>query len=216
MYFGTKETVFVITKRKEKEKVFSPTKHCLTFYFCFYFYHLSSIIIFLFLRRKKVRGNCNVILREREPLFSSTVPYSPNQKKSRFQLLKLWTPTAPLFLFSFYYILLGKSIYALFLFRSLVLFSLLMAEFPPNLEDGELWLPSDIFLNEVPSKYNPYRISCMEDFAGHFAALSLLQNHSSPTPSRPHPKSPLNSQVLWALLYFSLALFIFLYEFFFF
>ncbi|OAY40734.1 uncharacterized protein LOC110623635 [Manihot esculenta] len=69
-----------------------------------------------------------------------------------------------------------------------------MAEFPPNLEDGELWLPSDIFLNEVPSKYNPYRISCMEDFAGHFAALSLLQNHSSPTPSRPHPKSPLNSQ----------------------
>ncbi|KAF2308314.1 hypothetical protein GH714_039981 [Hevea brasiliensis] len=69
-----------------------------------------------------------------------------------------------------------------------------MAEFPPNLYDGELWLPSDIFINEVPSKYNPYRISCMEDLAGHFAALCLLQNHSSLTPSRPPPKLPLNSQ----------------------
>lgn len=81
MYFGTKETIFVITKRKEKEKVFSPTKHCLTFYFCFYFYHLSSIIIFLFLRRKKVRGNCNVILRERER--APLLLYSPLFPKSK-------------------------------------------------------------------------------------------------------------------------------------
>lgn len=81
MYFGTRETIFVITKRKEKEKVFSPTKHCLTFYFCFYFYHLSSIIIFLFLRRKKVRGNCNVILRERER--APLLLYSPLFPKSK-------------------------------------------------------------------------------------------------------------------------------------
>ncbi|OAY42987.1 uncharacterized protein LOC110620622 [Manihot esculenta] len=71
-----------------------------------------------------------------------------------------------------------------------------MAEFPPNLDDGELWLPSDIFLNEVPSKYNPYRLSCMEDLAGHFAALSLLQNHSSSSLSSPPPKPALNSQGL--------------------
>ncbi|XP_012074333.1 uncharacterized protein LOC105635822 isoform X2 [Jatropha curcas] len=74
-----------------------------------------------------------------------------------------------------------------------------MAEFPPNLDDGELYLPSDIFLTEVPSKYNPYRLSCMEDLATHFASLSLLKNQPSSTPSRPPPKPPLNYQVKMAV-----------------
>lgn len=53
-----------------------------------------------------------------------------------------------------------------------------MAEFPPNLDDGELWLPSDIFLNEVPSKrgLHLHRLSpCMDDLAQRLAALSLLK-----------------------------------------
>ncbi|EEF29838.1 uncharacterized protein LOC8275750 [Ricinus communis] len=77
-------------------------------------------------------------------------------------------------------------------------------QFPPNLDDGEHWLPSDILLNEVvlPAKYNnnsnnPNRFSCMEDLAAHFATLSLLKNHhslTSLTPSRPIPNPSLCSQ----------------------
>ncbi|XWS43346.1 hypothetical protein CRYUN_Cryun16bG0095100 [Craigia yunnanensis] len=53
-----------------------------------------------------------------------------------------------------------------------------LSNFPPNLDDGELWLPSDIFLNEVPSKFKPHLhhhlpFSCMDDLASRFAALSL-------------------------------------------
>ncbi|EXC21220.1 hypothetical protein L484_002230 [Morus notabilis] len=64
-----------------------------------------------------------------------------------------------------------------------------MAEFPPNLDDGELWLPSDIFLNEVPSKrgLRHHFPSCMEDLlAQRLAALSLLRqrNLSKPNPER--------------------------------
>ncbi|WRX23296.1 hypothetical protein QQP08_015783 [Theobroma cacao] len=49
---------------------------------------------------------------------------------------------------------------------------------PPNLDDGELWLPSDIFLNEAPSKFKPLLphhlpFSCMDDLAPRFASLSL-------------------------------------------
>ncbi|KAJ8749127.1 hypothetical protein K2173_013734 [Erythroxylum novogranatense] len=60
-----------------------------------------------------------------------------------------------------------------------------MAEFPPNLDDGELWLPSDIFINEVPSIIGSF--SCMNDeqLVRQFAALSFLQNH------RPRPSSNL-------------------------
>ncbi|XVF55846.1 hypothetical protein PTKIN_Ptkin06aG0069600 [Pterospermum kingtungense] len=53
------------------------------------------------------------------------------------------------------------------------------SNFPPNLDDGEHWLPSDIFLNEVPSKFTPHlhhhlpNFSCMGDLAHRFAALSL-------------------------------------------
>ena len=64
-----------------------------------------------------------------------------------------------------------------------------MAEFPPNLDDGELWLPSDIFPEEVPSKFGthhlPSEFAYMNDIARHFAALTLLQ---PPQPKRP----PLN------------------------
>ncbi|KAE8657779.1 Detected protein of unknown function [Hibiscus syriacus] len=58
--------------------------------------------------------------------------------------------------------------------------------FPPNLDDGELWLPSDIFLNEVPSKIKPrlhhhnspyLPSSCVEDLASRLAALKLPKHH---------------------------------------
>ncbi|XWS56060.1 hypothetical protein CRYUN_Cryun09bG0054400 [Craigia yunnanensis] len=47
--------------------------------------------------------------------------------------------------------------------------------FRPNFDDGELWLPSDIFPNEVPSKFKPHHLpfSCMDDLALRFTALSL-------------------------------------------
>ncbi|XVE61403.1 hypothetical protein DITRI_Ditri06bG0036800 [Diplodiscus trichospermus] len=55
------------------------------------------------------------------------------------------------------------------------------SNFPPNLDDGELWLPSDIFINEVPSKFKPRRhhhlpFSCMDDLVPRFAAFSLPKN----------------------------------------
>ncbi|WJZ93510.1 hypothetical protein VitviT2T_012443 [Vitis vinifera] len=65
-----------------------------------------------------------------------------------------------------------------------------MAEFPPNLDDGELWLPSDIFPEEVPSKFGthhlPSEFAYMSDIARQFAAFTLLQ------PPQTHPKHPLN------------------------
>ncbi|KAL5739915.1 hypothetical protein ACOSP7_028808 [Xanthoceras sorbifolium] len=69
-----------------------------------------------------------------------------------------------------------------------------MAEFPPNLDDGELYLPSDIFLNQkVPTRFNPHHhhLSYMDDLAHHLTALSLLQQ------TRPnHPlKVPHNLEV---------------------
>ncbi|XP_050230197.1 uncharacterized protein LOC126679251 [Mercurialis annua] len=83
--------------------------------------------------------------------------------------------------------------------------------FSPNLDDGQQWLPpSDIFVNEVglrPPSFKhsnsnsnyPTHISCMEDLAAHFAALSFLKNHHrSLTHSPPISKPPLilNSQRL--------------------
>ncbi|XWS59398.1 hypothetical protein CRYUN_Cryun08bG0118200 [Craigia yunnanensis] len=52
------------------------------------------------------------------------------------------------------------------------------SNFPPNLDDGELWLPSDVFFNEVTSKFKPHLhhhlpFSCTDDLASRFAALSL-------------------------------------------
>lgn len=57
------------------------------------------------------------------------------------------------------------------------------SNFPPNVDDGEHWLPSDIFVNEVPSKFTPPHLhhrppfSCMDDLAPRFAALSLHNHH---------------------------------------
>lgn len=53
-----------------------------------------------------------------------------------------------------------------------------VSNFPANLNDGELWLPADIFPNEVPSKFKPHHhlhlpFSCMDNLALRFAALSL-------------------------------------------
>ncbi|KAF3442739.1 hypothetical protein FNV43_RR16656 [Rhamnella rubrinervis] len=47
-----------------------------------------------------------------------------------------------------------------------------MASFPPNPDDSELWLPSGIFFNEVPSRLCSHRL---DDLAQHFAALTLLK-----------------------------------------
>ncbi|TXG58148.1 hypothetical protein EZV62_015977 [Acer yangbiense] len=71
-----------------------------------------------------------------------------------------------------------------------------MAQFPPNLDDGELYLPSDIFLNQkIPTRFNPHHhrnLSYMDDLAHHVTALSLLRQ------TRPNPplKIPHNSERL--------------------
>ncbi|PON97420.1 hypothetical protein TorRG33x02_068870 [Trema orientale] len=64
-----------------------------------------------------------------------------------------------------------------------------MAQFPPNPDDGELWLPSDIFLNEVPSKRGLHHFSCMDDLAQRLATLTFLKQGSL---SKPPLKTPPN------------------------
>ncbi|KAK9921453.1 hypothetical protein M0R45_029962 [Rubus argutus] len=56
-----------------------------------------------------------------------------------------------------------------------------MAEFPPYVDDGRLWLPSDIFFNEVGhSKLSHHsRFCAMDDLAHQFAALTLLKQRRS-------------------------------------
>ncbi|GMY25372.1 hypothetical protein FCV25MIE_20614 [Fagus crenata] len=67
-----------------------------------------------------------------------------------------------------------------------------MAEFPPNLDDGEVWLPSDIFVNEVPNRFTTHHhhLSCMDDLAlaQRFAAFTFLQTHRNV--SKPHLNNP--------------------------
>ncbi|KAB1201175.1 hypothetical protein CJ030_MR0G004711 [Morella rubra] len=63
-----------------------------------------------------------------------------------------------------------------------------MADFTPNLDDGEVWLPSDIFHNEVvpASSLRNRNYSCMDDMTERFAAFTLLQhrrNVSKPPPN---------------------------------
>ncbi|PSS21457.1 Vegetative cell wall protein like [Actinidia chinensis var. chinensis] len=53
-----------------------------------------------------------------------------------------------------------------------------MADFPSNLDDGELWLPSEIFHNELSS---------MEDLAQRVAALAFLERRRSQTLPKPPP-----------------------------
>lgn len=55
-----------------------------------------------------------------------------------------------------------------------------MAEFPPNLDDGERFIPSDIFVNEKPC----YRF--VDDVEDRFNALSLLQKTYHHPPPSPH------------------------------
>lgn len=99
-----------------------------------------------------------------------------------FQTLEIPSLLSSSFVFSRSWVLLG--------FQSFVLCFLKMAEFPPNLDDGELWLPSDIFPEEVPSKFGthhlPSEFAYMSDIARQFAAFTLLQ------PPQTHPKHPLN------------------------
>ncbi|ERN16137.1 uncharacterized protein LOC18444435 isoform X1 [Amborella trichopoda] len=83
-----------------------------------------------------------------------------------------------------------------------------MADFPPNLDDGELWLPSDFFPDEIyppnhapPSKFLhsskfsggakfnpefPCELTYMEDLANQLA-LAILDEKPSP---KPPPKMP--------------------------
>ncbi|XP_021892486.1 uncharacterized protein LOC110810584 [Carica papaya] len=68
-------------------------------------------------------------------------------------------------------------------------------QLPPNLDDGELWLPSDMFLSEIPSKLNTnvhgrhHSLSCMDidmdNLSQHFHLLSLLQHAPPKTTTRP-------------------------------
>ncbi|XP_057466976.1 uncharacterized protein LOC130756471 isoform X2 [Actinidia eriantha] len=53
-----------------------------------------------------------------------------------------------------------------------------MADFPSNLDDGELWLPSEIFHNQLSS---------MEDLAQRVAALAFLERRGSQTLPKPPP-----------------------------
>lgn len=74
--------------------------------------------------------------------------------------------------------------------------SLKMADFPPNLDDGELWLPSDIFpqdeiimpsnlhQNFYSSRLSPYTD---QDLTQCFAAYALLQNNHTQTVLKPPP-----------------------------
>ncbi|PON43333.1 hypothetical protein PanWU01x14_275310 [Parasponia andersonii] len=64
-----------------------------------------------------------------------------------------------------------------------------MAQFPPNPDDGELWLPSDIFLNEVSSKRGLHHFSCMDDLAQRLATVTFLKQRSL---SKPPLKTPPN------------------------
>ncbi|XP_010246895.1 PREDICTED: uncharacterized protein LOC104590069 [Nelumbo nucifera] len=68
-----------------------------------------------------------------------------------------------------------------------------MAEFPPNLDDGELWIPSDIFPDEVSTKFSPEfpsEITYMEDLAHQLATFALLERNQ--TVANPPPNLPPN------------------------
>lgn len=88
------------------------------------------------------------------------------------------------------------------------------AQFPSNLDNGEKYhFPSDIFFNDkIFSKCNPrhlldhphhhhhhnqqlrpHQLSCIDDIAHHFTALSMLQRQ---TLAKPETQIPLNFEVL--------------------
>ncbi|KAF8403370.1 hypothetical protein HHK36_011472 [Tetracentron sinense] len=74
-----------------------------------------------------------------------------------------------------------------------------MADFPPNLDDGELWLPSDIFPDEVTAKLSPKFPSertYMEDLAQQLAAYALLERNPNRNrnDTRPAPSFSPNSE----------------------
>ncbi|XP_058088152.1 uncharacterized protein LOC131235064 isoform X2 [Magnolia sinica] len=61
-----------------------------------------------------------------------------------------------------------------------------MADFPPNLDDGELYLPSDIFPKEIPPNFTtpdvfPSELTYMEDLS------QQLSSFNRPTPQPPLP-----------------------------
>ncbi|XP_057967644.1 uncharacterized protein LOC131157471 [Malania oleifera] len=67
-----------------------------------------------------------------------------------------------------------------------------MAEFPPNMEDGELWLPSDIFFpEEVPSNFTPHlsstQLAYMDHLAQRFARSCVLLQTPTKPPHTFHP-----------------------------
>lgn len=79
-----------------------------------------------------------------------------------------------------------------------------MAEFPPNLDDGEMWIPSDIFPDEaIPSKhspndYPPPQLNYRDDYAQLLATYTLLRYQNSKPPINLAP----NLQVLSHFYFF--------------
>ncbi|PRQ44130.1 hypothetical protein RchiOBHm_Chr3g0475841 [Rosa chinensis] len=69
-----------------------------------------------------------------------------------------------------------------------------MTEFPPNVDDARLWLPSDTFFNDVvvPSEFSPHQspFSSMDDLSRHLAALTLLKQRRSLRLQRFRPPVP--------------------------
>lgn len=95
-----------------------------------------------------------------------------------------------------------------------------MADFPPNLDDGELWLPSDIFPQDeiiMPSNldqnFYSSRLSSYadQDLTQCFAAYALLQNNHTQTVLKPPPnlvpevRTFLSPAVSSFLVYFFMA-----------
>ncbi|GAB4856289.1 hypothetical protein Ancab_014217 [Ancistrocladus abbreviatus] len=87
-----------------------------------------------------------------------------------------------------------------------------MAEFPPNLDDGELWIPSDILPEELGPSYSSTS-SCnhhhhqqqqqVEDLARHFSTMALLDHRPQKAskillPSPPQRSGPAAIQHLGA------------------
>ena len=93
----------------------------------------------------------------------------------------------------------------------LFLFTSMAAQFPSNLDNGEIYhFPSDIFFNDkIFSKCTPrhpldhphhhhqqlcrHQFSCIDDLAHHFTALSMLQRQ---TLAKPQTQIPHNFEVL--------------------
>lgn len=86
-----------------------------------------------------------------------------------------------------------------------------MAEFLPNLDDGESWLPSDILLNDVAANHRrgviiPRCFSPLDELSRSFSALTLLPPRPSNDCSPPTLCLPQNHCQVTSSLFLSLSL----------